>query len=360
MNDELVIDHELARCGWRADLPAAAALAGKSGRLARVIEQHRSGYRVTDGSEDFPVQSPAAWIRPNWPSEQRAAVGDWVRLDPAHDRILELLPRSSLLSRGAAGEHYQQQLIAANVDHVLVVCGLDGDFNPRRLERYVLLVRAAGSEPVIVLSKLDLCTDSEVRLAELEPLRRQGIAVVALNARELAAAETLRPWLGAGQTVVLVGSSGAGKSTLTNALLGIERQKTGAVRDSDSRGRHTTTHRTLILLPGGACLIDTPGMRELKLTGEEDIAAAGFDDIEALAADCRFRDCRHQREPGCAVQAAMQAGELEPARWAQFEKLQAERAAANQSLQAQLARRAEAKQLGRALNKRLQEKYGRR
>lgn len=350
----------LRRYGWRDDSPAAQWLAAHSGagRLARVIEQHRSGYRVTDGERDFAVQSPSAWTRRNTPAEARASVGDWVLLDPIHDQIIHLLPRSALLSRAAAGEHYQRQLIAANVDTVLVVCGLDGDFNPRRLERYVLLVRAGGSEPVIVLTKRDLCSDLEARMESLEGLRTQGVEVVALNARELASREPLLPWLGPGRTLVLVGSSGAGKSTLTNSLLGIERQKTGAVRQTDSRGRHTTTHRSLITLDQGACLIDTPGMRELKLTGDEDLAEAGFDDIESLAGGCRFRDCRHAQEPGCAVRAALEAGALDPARWAQYCKLQGELTEAGSAQAAQRARRQQDRVLTRALHKRLDDKYG--
>ena len=360
MIDSAQIHPGLAERGWRAGIPAAAAMAGQPGRLARVVEQHRSGYRVSDGEREFAVQAPSTWMRRSIAPEDRAAVGDWVLLAEHEDQILRLLPRSALLSRGAAGEHYQRQLIAANVDTVFVVAGLDGDFNPRRLERYVMLVRASGSEPVVVLTKRDLCTDLDQRLANLAELQRQGIAVIALNARELASREPLLPWLGAGQTVVLVGSSGAGKSTLTNSLLGIERQKTGAVRETDSRGRHTTTHRSLIPLPGGACLIDTPGMRELKLTGDEDLIEGGFDDVAALAADCRFRDCRHDREPGCAVRAAIEAGTLDPARFAQYGKLQGELAMAAASAEAQRAKRAEDKVLTRALHKRLDEKYPRR
>jgi ribosome biogenesis GTPase len=358
MNALPSIHADLALYGWRADLPAAAALGEAGGRLARVVEQHRSGYRVHDGGREFAVQSPPEWIRRGIDPQSRAAVGDWVLLDAEDDRILSLLPRSALLSRGAAGEHYQRQLIAANVDTVFVVAGLDGDFNPRRLERYVLMVRASGSAPVIVLTKRDLCADAEARMEALADLQRQGIAVIALNARELASRDALASWLGAGQTVVLVGSSGAGKSTLTNSLLGIERQKTGAVRHTDSRGRHTTTHRSLITLDQGACLIDTPGMRELKLTGDEELAEAGFDDIEALAAGCRFRDCRHTQEPGCAVRAALEAGALDPARWAQYNKLQGELCEAGSAQAAQRARRQQDRVLTRALHKRLDDKYG--
>lgn len=352
---------DLQHYGWRDDAPAALWLRQNSqdGRLARVVEQHRSGYRVTDGERIFAVGSPSPWTRRDLAAEERAAVGDWVLLDPLHDQILQLLPRSALLSRAAAGEHYQRQLIAANLDTVLVVCGLDGDFNPRRLERYVLLVRASGSEPVVVLTKLDLCADVDERLASLALLREQGVAVVPVNARDPSARDALVEWLRPGTTLVLVGSSGAGKSTLTNALLGIERQKTGGVRETDSRGRHTTTHRALLPLPGGACLIDTPGMRELKLTGDEDLAQGGFEDVEALAGSCRFRDCRHDREPGCAIREAIESGVLDAARYAQYAKLHGELGVASQAQAAQRARRQNDRVQTRALNRRLDEKYDR-
>jgi len=358
MTDSALAPSPLAQLGWREDMPAALRFhALGAGRVVRVIEQHRSGYRVTDGMRDFPVQSPAAWIRRGALADERAAVGDWVFLEPDNDQIVELLPRHSLLSRAAAGEHYKQQLIAANIDTVLVVSGLDHDFNPRRLERYLLLVRSSGAQPVLVLTKADRCEDVATMRAALVEF---DTPVIAINAKDATSVQALAPWLGAGQTLVLVGSSGAGKSTLTNTLLGRVQMKTQSVRERDSRGRHTTTHRSLLPLPGGACLIDTPGMRELKLTGEEDLAEGGFDDIEALGADCRFRDCRHQAEPGCAVRAALEAGTLEAKRWANYCKLQGEVAAAGQSLAAQRERRAADKVANKALGKRLIDKYGQR
>ena len=222
--------------------------------------------------------------------ELRAIVGDWVALDEARTHILELLPRRALLKRGAAGEHHKVQLIAANVDHVIVVVGLDDDFNPRRIERYLVVIQASGAKPVLVLTKADKFPDLQGALDALAALNLEGTPVHPVNAKD---AETLLPlhaYLGPGMSAVLVGSSGAGKSTLTNTLLGTDRMKTKEVRATDSRGRHTTTHRVLLPLPQGGCLIDTPGMRELKLSGDEDLAEGGFEDVEALAGGCRFSE----------------------------------------------------------------------
>jgi ribosome biogenesis GTPase len=332
--------------GWPDSDALRAALAAAPGaRLARVIEQHRSGYVVATGEDEaFPAQAPAPWLRPRFPPEERAAVGDWVTLEPVHAQIMALLPRTSLLKRGAAGEHYKQQLIAANVDVVFVVTGLDHDFNPRRLERYLLVVKAGGAQPVLVLTKADLGADVDAALAALAGIRAEGIRVHALNAKDPAAVgAALHDLLGPGRSAVLVGSSGAGKSTLTNTLLGRERMRTADVRATDSRGRHTTTHRALLPLPTGGVLIDTPGMRELKLTGEEDIEDGGFEDLEALAATCRFRDCGHEAEPGCAVRAALEAGALAPARLASWRKLAGELAGAAAQAAVRRAQRAEEK-----------------
>ena len=305
-----------------------AAMATHAGaRPARVIEQHRTHYVVADGPEaSIKAESLPEWQRPRFPSHERPAVGDWVLLEGV--RIVALLPRRSSIKRGAAGEHYHQQVIAANVDTVFIVCGLDADFNPRRIERYLLLVGGGGAEPVVVLTKADQTEYTEDALAVLDELKAQGIALRAVNGLDPESVAALHPWLGAGHTVVLVGSSGAGKSTLTNTLLGEQRMKTNAVRSNDSRGRHTTTHRALMPLPMGACLIDTPGMRELKPTGEETLAEGGFADIEALAAQCRFRNCLHQQEPGCAVRAAIEEGEIEETRVLNYFKLKEEVAAA--------------------------------
>lgn len=338
-------------------------------RPARVAEQHRSGYVVAEGPDRaLPAEAMPEWLRRRFPPQQRAGVGDWVLIEAgdadaegaaARAQIVAMLPRRSVIKRAAAGEHYHQQIIAANVDTVFVVCGLDADFNPRRIERYLLLVRGGGAEPVVVLTKADKeGSDAQAGLSALSDLAAQGFTAVAVNAKDAVSVAALAPWLGPGRTAVLVGSSGAGKSTLTNTLLGYERMKTGAVRDSDDRGRHTTTYRSLIPLPSGACLIDTPGMRELKPTGEEDLADGGFADVETLAANCRFRDCRHEREPGCAVRAAIESGALDARRFANYLKLRDEVAGAAAVLAARQAQKAQAKTAGRAFHKRLDEKYG--
>lgn len=345
---------------WREALAAHPAA-----RPVRVIEQHRSGYVVADGPESgFPVESLPEWQRPRFPPEQRPGVGDWVLIEGAdggNRKIVALLPRRTAIKRGAAGEHYKQQLIAANVDTVFIVCGLDADFNPRRIERYLMLV-SGGAEPVIVLTKSDLAAAADPQtlpeaMATLIELAAQNIAVRAVNAKDPDSVAALNPWLRPGRTAVLVGSSGAGKSTLTNTLLGTQRMKTGAVRSSDDRGRHTTTHRALIPLPTGGCLIDTPGMRELKPTGEENVAE-NFSDIEALTEQCKFRDCSHAREPGCAVRAAIESGKLDPRRFASYVKLRDEVAGAANKLANRRAQNSQEKVLGKALNKRLDEKYG--
>jgi ribosome biogenesis GTPase len=337
-------------------------------RPARVVEQHRSGYIVADGPEhNFAVESLPEWQRPATyrkgasAPEERPAVGDWVLIEghsAKHMKIVELLPRRTAIKRAAAGEHYKQQLIAANVDTVFVVCGLDADFNVRRIERYLLLVRSGGAEPVVVLTKSDLAAGDSAAAVGVIELAAQDVVVRAVNAKDPGSVAALAPWLQPGRTAVLVGSSGAGKSTLTNTLLGIDRMKTAEVRESDSRGRHTTTYRALIPLPSGACLIDTPGMRELKPTGEEDVAE-NFSDVEALAEQCRFRDCKHQREPGCAVRAAIEAGKLDPQRFANFLKLSGEVADAANKAANRRAQKTEEKVAGKTFNKRLDEKYGR-
>jgi len=248
------------------------------------------------------------------------AVGDWVALEPTDVGagtddaavIAAVLPRRTAFVRSAAdasrrtaGNLADEQVIAANVDIAFLVAGLDGDFNLRRLERYLSIVKPAAIWPIIILTKRDLCDDVDARLDALRDRLPRDIAVHAVDARAENTAAELAPYLGAGQTIVVLGSSGAGKSTLTNTLLGAQVQSTGGVREDDSRGRHTTTSRSLHLLPMGGCIIDTPGLRGLRPDIDEEDLAATFEDIQALSEQCRFRDCRHRDEPGCAVRAGV-------------------------------------------------------
>lgn len=259
------------------------------------------------------------------------AVGDWVALrsdwGAPRASILAVLPRRTALTRKAAGRDVETQVVAANVDTVFVVVGLDLDFNVRRIERAVLLARESGAEAVIVLTKTDLCEDLPGRVAEAQRVA-PAVSIVPLSAKEGTGIDGIYPWLRQGQTVVLFGSSGAGKSTLMNKLLGEERQSTRAVRQHDHRGKHTTTRRELVVLPSGALLIDTPGVRELGMSGCEEGLGEAFSEIDALAAGCAFGDCQHQTEPRCAVRAALASGELDAERFGSYVKLKAEIAAA--------------------------------
>lgn len=287
--------------------------------LGRVSFAAHEQYRIYLESGDCEA-APAGRLR--WTGEL-PAVGDWVaarRVDSALALLEAVLPRRTMFSRRAGGKTAAEQAIAANVDLAVVVSGLDGDFNLRRLERYLVLVRESGAAAVVVLNKADLCggaaerRDAASRVAGHTP-------VLVMSAQQTV--EPLAP-LVLGRTVAFLGSSGTGKSTIVNALLGAERQATAAVREWDSRGRHTTSSRMLIPLPGGGAVIDNPGMRELQLWAGEESLEEVFEEIAALAAQCRFLDCSHSSEPGCAVQAALERGELDSARWASYRKLEAE------------------------------------
>ena len=254
------------------------------------------------------------------------AVGDWVgvlpRLGEGGGTVHAILPRRTKFSRKMAGAVTDEQVVAANVDVLLLVSGLDHDFNLRRIERYVAAAYESGATPVIVLNKADLCADVEARMGEVQGVAL-GVRVCAVSAAENQGIDTILWFLGPGQTGALLGSSGVGKSTLINRLLGQEKQKTTAVRDHDSHGRHTTTHRELIILPSGGLIIDTPGMRELQLWSE-DGGGSAFDDVEEIALRCRFSDCRHREEPGCAIRAALDDGSLSAERYESYVKLQRE------------------------------------
>jgi len=294
--------------------------------LARVTVSNRDQYRLIADSGDLDAEpSGALWYN----AATRAAmpvVGDWVaaRVINAEQAIVEaVLPRRTLFARRAAGRREDQQPIAANIDLVFLICGLDGDFNLRRMERYLTLGAESGADAVVVLNKTDLCADLAARTAETATVA--GTApIVAVHTRSTAGIDPLRRYLAEGRTVALLGSSGVGKSSVVNCLLGEDRLRTAEVRESDSRGRHTTTHRELIPLPEGGALIDTPGMRELQLWVGGEAVDQAFDEIASLAAWCRFRDCKHTAEKGCAVQSALAEGSLANDRWQSYLKLRGE------------------------------------
>jgi ribosome biogenesis GTPase / thiamine phosphate phosphatase len=293
----------------------------------RVVAGHVGLLRVrTDEGEALAAVAGSLRHRARAP-EDRPAVGDWVALRPpgqGHRAVVQaVLPRRTAFVRRAAGKKDVPQVLAANVDTVFLVMGLDGDFSLRRIERALVLTWESGAVPVVLLNKADLCDDVPARRAEVEAVA-PGVPVRAIAAKPGEGLDALIPWLVPGQTVALLGSSGVGKSTIVNRLLGREKQKTQEVLEAGQRGRHTTTHRELVALPGGALLLDTPGLREIQLWSDETGLQAAFEDVQDLAARCRFTDCRHGGEPGCAVQAAVEEGRLDAARLDSFRKLQAE------------------------------------
>ena len=317
----------LESLGWNARLAAAAEPHADQGLTPmRVAREDRERYTVLDPAGERPAVLAGRFRHEALRRADLPAVGDWVMARAeAHGpaAIVALLPRAGAFTRKVAGETTEEQVVAANIEAVFLVCGLDGDFNPRRIERYVAAAWESGAQPVVVLNKADLAEDRDARLAETIAVC-PGVPVLALSALDGSGLDALSPWLVPGHTVALLGSSGVGKSTLANALLGEARLATGDVRAEDSRGRHTTTHRELVPLPGGAWLLDTPGMRELQLWADDDTLDRTFPEVAALAAACRFRDCSHEAEPGCAVRAAIEALTLDPARFAAWRKLQRE------------------------------------
>jgi ribosome biogenesis GTPase / thiamine phosphate phosphatase len=291
--------------------------------LARIAAEHRGIFEVWSTAGKSRAELSGA-LRHQLENDSLPGVGDWVALrePPAPDctALIEgVLARRTIFTRGAAGRETRVQVVAANVDLVFAICGLDRDFNIRRIERYVARIWASGAQPAVVLNKTDLCPNSSTRVREVES-HCPGVRVYTTSALQNEGTTPIAEAIGNGVTAAFIGSSGAGKSTLVNALVGEHLMATGEVRASDGRGCHITSHRQLVLLPRGGLVLDTPGMRELQVVDEEGLDSV-FDDIAAISHRCRFRDCRHEWEPGCAVREAVLAGEIGAERLEHYHKL---------------------------------------
>lgn len=329
----------LSQLGWQAFFQQQLSLQEfEHHQISRVVAHHRNEYvlRNEHGLYHLPLT----------PSLPAMTIGDWLLVDN-DGQFVRLLERKSVFKRKAAGSQLAEQLISANVDTLLIVCSLNQDFKLSRIERYLTLAHEARVDPVVILTKQDLCSDADEKRAlvqQLDPL----LVVESVNALDSESCASLLLWCKSGNTLAVMGSSGVGKSTLVNTLSAGNEQKTAAIREDDSKGRHTTTARSMHFLPSGAVLIDTPGMRELQLSDGEDGIRRTFADIDALAEQCRFSDCQHKGEPGCAVQQALDNGDIEARRLSNYHKLQAELSRNSASLQ---ELRAKDKQFGKMVKR---------
>jgi ribosome biogenesis GTPase len=360
-----VLEPAIVALGWDTGWAEAfGPFADKGHRPARVVAVHRETSVVRDGEGDRSAGVSGAFRFEALAASDFPTVGDWVALD-AGGVIAAILPRRSVFKRMAVDGSRRvaglddEQVMASNVDTALLVAGLDNDFNLRRIERYLAIAWSSGITPVVVLNKSDLADDVDGRLVAVDAIA-PGVSTIAVSAWTGAGLDALRGHLKRGMTAAILGSSGVGKSTLVNAMLGEDRQKTAEVRGSDSRGRHTTTHRELFELPGGALLVDTPGIRALEVLGADEGVETAFDDVADLAVACRFSDCRHDGEPGCAVRLAIADGRLSQERLASHQKL--ERELARTVRQADPRARAEYRRTWRIIQKSVGEhmdrKYG--
>jgi len=347
----------LQSLGWNPFFANAFATFAKSGySVGRVVLEHKNTYWLL--SEHGEIQAMIAGRLRYQATGKHAfpAIGDWVviKFVPGEGKavIHAILPRKSKFSRKAAGDETTEQIVAANVDNAFLVVGLDVDFNLRRIERYLIDIRESGANPVVILNKADICKNVSERARETESVAL-GVTILITSAKAHEGLEAVGQFLSEGQTVALIGSSGVGKSTIINALVGENLQKTQEVHFGSGRGRHATTRRELIVLPSGGMVIDTPGMRELQLwSGREGIQET-FEDIESVAKDCYFRDCRHENEPNCAVKEAMAAGHLSPQRLTNYLKMQKELilAVARQNQRLKLEEKQRVKRVTKAFNR---------
>ena len=321
---------------------------------ARIAREHKSQYVVYSEAGEMSAKLRGKLRFEADTNEGLPAVGDWVAakpLDGGERAVIHgVLPRKSVFLRKVAWVRTESQVLAANVDVVFLVMGLATDFNLRRLERYLTLAWESGAAPVVLLNKADLCEDVESRIAGVETVAF-GVPTHAISARAGTGLDAVNGHMGPGRTAALLGSSGVGKSTLINRLVGIDLQATGEVREADGRGRHVTTSRELVVLPAGGLVIDTPGMRELQMWADEESLKGSFDDVETLAGSCRFRDCKHDGEPGCAVSQAVEKGDLEAKRVTSYKKLRRELTvlAARKDQRAKLDLKSKQKQLARRI-----------